>query len=137
MWPHIEQIYDTVYKGDITEIYSTLPAYDIVLMADVIEHIEKQGALRVVEDFLARGAAVIVASPVRFFSQAAFDSEWEQHRSHWRPRDFAFAPWMEWETFGSGRIYLLANAPERLKFFGSRPYRRVRRLVKGFYDASR
>src|SRR5262245_58425700 len=51
-WPHISQFYRHVYLGRVEELCDELPPYDVVLMADVIEHIEKTAALRVVDLFL-------------------------------------------------------------------------------------
>jgi hypothetical protein len=135
MWPHIDHIYETVYQGDILELYPNLPAYDIVLMTDVIEHLDKQPAIDLVKHLLGTGAVVVVSTPAKFFHQDVFKSEWEHHRSHWRVKDFEFAPFLVWETVREGRIYVLAAQPERFVIFGSGPYRRLRRVARGLIDA--
>src|SRR5947209_4388449 len=44
-WPHLPHLYRDVTIGDVQSIYRTLPHYDLVLMTDVIEHLEKLPAL--------------------------------------------------------------------------------------------
>jgi hypothetical protein len=73
LWPHLGQLYRQVFVGRVEELCSTLPSYDVILMADVIEHIEKAAALQVLESFLAR-STVIVSTPRHFFEQDLYES---------------------------------------------------------------
>ncbi|HEY1778471.1 MAG TPA: class I SAM-dependent methyltransferase [Solirubrobacteraceae bacterium] len=131
MWPHISQLYRNSRVGDITEIYRELSGYDVVLMTDVIEHLEKEKAQAVVRHFLDNGSVLLVTTPKRFFTQDIFQSDWEQHRSHWKPADFAtFGGFMDWQTVGPGRVYVLARAHEPILGFGHRPMQRARRLAR-------
>lgn len=134
LWPHLYQFYRKVYVGKAEEIYPTLPMYDVVLMADVIEHIEKECANALVQHFIERGSSVIVSTPKKFFAQHLFESKYEEHVSHWEPRDFSFAPFMDYQNVGPGRVYLLAQAPRWIRGFGNRPTARVRRLARFFRD---
>jgi SAM-dependent methyltransferase len=130
IFPHDDHLYRHVYVGDIVELYRNLHAYDLILMADVIEHLDKPEALRVARHFLADGATMVIATPKRFFRQDLYyGSEFEAHRSHWKPRDFVFAPWMEWQNAGAGRIYLLAPQPRPIVGFGNNPRTRARRVA--------
>lgn len=131
LWPHIEQLYRETFIGDIGELYDGLHGYDLVLMADVIEHLPKEVGLRVARHFVQEGSAVLITTPKDFFHQELFESEYEQHRSLWTPEDFAFAPYMDWQYAGPGRIYLLANKQHLIAGFGNRPLTRARR-VAGF-----
>ena len=87
-WPHISQFYRHVYLGRVEELCDDLPAYDVVLMSDVIEHIEKTAALRVVDLFLARGSTLLISTPRKFFQQELFESPDEHHVSFWTINDF-------------------------------------------------
>jgi hypothetical protein len=129
MWPHIPQFYRHVYQGDIMMLYQDLPAYDVVLMADVIEHLEKADGIVLLKDFLAKGAAVVVSTPKKFFNQHFYESEYEAHRSHWTPSDFDFAPHCAWQNCKSGRVYVLSNEPKHLLGFGNAPTARARRVA--------
>lgn len=137
MWPHIDQFYRDVHLGDITRIYDTLHGYDVVLMLDVIEHLEREPALAVVKHFIDDGSVLMISSPRVFFHQDIYGSEWESHRSHWKPGDFAFAPHLDWQASSEGRIYVLANRPCRIKGFGHRPAQRLRRFARLAQDVAR
>lgn len=131
-WPHLSQLYRNIKVGDITELYPSLRGYDVVLMADVIEHIPKSDGTGVLRHFVDDGSAVIVSTPKTFFAQDLYDSPHEAHVSHWRPRDFRFAAHLAWQTVGAGRIYLLSGAPRRVRGFGNDPLTRARRIARAF-----
>lgn len=137
LWPHIEHIYRRVFVGDITELHRELSGYDLVLMADVIEHLERDAAKVVVQHFLAQGSTLLIATPARFFQQVIYESEWETHRSFWEPKDFAFAPYVDWQTVGQGRVFLVAPQRRSLRGFGHRPMPRVRRFARAVRDLVR
>ena len=42
MMPHLPQLYANVYFEDILQFYTRLTTYDLVLMIDIIEHVEKK-----------------------------------------------------------------------------------------------
>jgi SAM-dependent methyltransferase len=130
MLPHMEHIYDEIHMGDITEIYPTLTGYDVVLMADVIEHLDKDKGIEVLKHFLADGSAIVVSTPYNFWTQEnLYGNPWETHRSLWMPPDFSFAPFLLWQSAGRGRVYLLANTQRRVsRDFGSHPRKGLRRL---------
>ena len=75
MLPHLSQIYNEVYFGNILDIFERLPSYDMVLMIDIIEHIDKGGALVLLRHFLQEGSTVIIATPINFFKQELYESE--------------------------------------------------------------
>jgi SAM-dependent methyltransferase len=129
LFPHIGQFYRRVLIGDIGKLLGELDDYDLVLMTDVIEHLDKEVGFRVVRHFLDRGSTVMITTPKDFFHQGLFESEHEAHRSHWTPDDFKFAKWMDWQNCGPGRIYLLSNIPRPVNGFGNRPITRLRRVA--------
>lgn len=55
MLPYLEDLYEHIYFGDIKTIYAGLPKYDLVLMIDTIEHIEKVDAINILKYFLKKG----------------------------------------------------------------------------------
>jgi hypothetical protein len=82
MLPHLEHLYDKVYFEDILLLYKKLPAYDLTLMIDIIEHIDKEGALKMLTYFLNQGSKIMIASPINFFEQELYQSKFENHVSH-------------------------------------------------------
>jgi hypothetical protein len=74
LWPHIAQFYRKVSMGRVETIYRELGTYDVVLMIDVIEHIEKSIAFLVLRHFVDSRSIVVVSSPIQFFRQENFGS---------------------------------------------------------------
>lgn len=85
-------VYDHVWTGDLRAIETLLPAdaprYDLALFLDVIEHFEKDDALRVLDELCRRARRVIVATPWGFRPQEIPGMPYETHRSGWYPWDF-------------------------------------------------
>lgn len=85
--PHrLKGIYDHLRVGDALELTTDdLEPYDMVVMGDVIEHMEKEAALA----FLARVRGwVIIATPVHHFHTDEGLPPTEAHVSHWTRPDF-------------------------------------------------
>ena len=82
----LRSLYDSVFVCDVLALSSGfLSSYDLVLMVDVIEHLEKEAAV----DLLRRiSGRVIISTPVEFFSNGPGLPESETHRSHWTAQDF-------------------------------------------------
>ena len=79
-------IYDNLIVGDALDLTAQqLDQYDMVVMGDVIEHMDKDAAL----DFLGRIRGwVIVATPVLHFHTDEGLPPTEAHVSHWTRADF-------------------------------------------------
>ena len=45
--------YDTVYKGDIFQVIERLETYDMIVLGDVLEHLEKRQALQLLDECIA------------------------------------------------------------------------------------
>lgn len=82
----LRALYDNVFVTDVVDLPSErLAGYDVVLMADVIEHLDKPAAV----DLLGRiPGRVVISTPVEFFSNGPDLPESETHRSHWTAADF-------------------------------------------------
>ena len=91
-WPeyienhNLRGIYNHVYSDDVVNLDNeTLSLYDLVMMGDVIEHIEKEAAL----DLLSRiPGYVIIATPFDHFHTDEGLPPTEAHVSHWTKDDF-------------------------------------------------
>ena len=130
LWPHLSHLYRKVHVGKVEELLGSLPDYDVVLMADVIEHLSVEAGRRVVSHFVSRGSAVVVSTPKQFFEQEPYQSVYEAHISHWAPKDFAFVPHVQHQNVGPGRVFLLSAKPLVVRGFGSRLGTRARRLLR-------
>jgi hypothetical protein len=131
-WPHVAQFYRHCYLGRVEELCDGLPAYDVVLMADVIEHIEKTAALRVVELFLARGSTLVVSTPRTFFQQELFESAHERHLSFWAIGDFRKADrTVFYQSIGPGMVYVIRSGHMAgIRGFGNDFLAKARRVAR-------
>lgn len=87
-------VYDHVYLGDLRQIERLLPAdaptYDLALIVDAIEHLEKPDAWALLDTLMHRRIArrVLVATPWGFRPQEDPDLPYETHCSGWYPWEF-------------------------------------------------
>lgn len=80
-------IYDKIYNIDILKDLETLPKdYDLVLMCDVIEHMEKEDGYRIIDYF--ENSKIIVSTPITFMYEPHPENTFEEHVSHWGFQDF-------------------------------------------------
>jgi len=130
MLSHLDQFYQQVYFGDVLKIYPDLPAYELVLMIDIIEHINKEAALGLLKFLLKKGSKIIIATPIDFFEQHVYESEFENHVSHWTLKDFKEIASVEFQYFNSGGIYLLSNEKIDIRGFGNTLIKKLRRIAR-------
>jgi 2-polyprenyl-3-methyl-5-hydroxy-6-metoxy-1,4-benzoquinol methylase len=83
--PVLWEVYDRVMLADVRELDAF--DYDVVLMADVIEHLEKQDGRELLERITC---PVVITTPSVWFQNPEADQGWptERHRSIWGPQDF-------------------------------------------------
>ncbi len=79
-------IYDNIYIGDITEL--EIGNYDLILMIDVIEHIEKNKALELVGRLKKKGRLLIITPKEFCVHPVRYGNKNEEHISHFTYEDF-------------------------------------------------
>lgn len=82
----LDRLYDPILQGDVCDQTSEyLASFDVVMMVDVIEHIDKEAGT----ELLARMPTwLVVSTPRDFFHNPAGLPPTEKHRSHWTIEDF-------------------------------------------------
>ena len=84
--------YDHVYLGDIRSLDRVLPkdapTYDLALLVDVIEHLEKPEGFELLDRLLGHARRVLLTTPLGFRRQEIPGQPFETHRSGWYPWDF-------------------------------------------------
>jgi hypothetical protein len=135
--PHLSQLYNTVYTGDILTTYTSLPSYDLILMIDIIEHINKNEAKEMLKYFLSRGSRIIIATPLKFFEQSLYESEYEHHVSHWTSKDFAALAKINCQHMSGGGIYVLSTDKISIPGFGNSIIQRTRRIARAIRNELR
>src|ERR1017187_3523592 len=131
MWPHLDHIYRKIYVGRVEQLLKQFPHYDLVLMCDVLEHLNKADGATVVHWFLSRDSILLVTTPKNWFKQAALhENPDEEHKSYRAPEDFKqFGSWFAWQNLGPGRAFILSRQPLRLRAFGRPPINRAKRIA--------
>lgn len=128
--PHLSQFYNEVFAGDVFEIYKSLPQYDLILMIDVIEHLDKENAIAMLKYFLSKNSILLIATPVSFFKQELYQSEFEHHISHWKPGDFKKLGYEDHQYLDGGAIYLLSKGKMDVRGFGNSLMKKFRRIAR-------
>lgn len=128
--PHLGQFYREVIVSDIIRSYESLGAYDLVMMIDVIEHLPKADAIKIVKHFVEQGAHVLVATPHDFFEQERNQSVYEHHVSHWKLKDFRGIGFTDHQRVDAGMIYCISKQPFNYRGFGHSLIKRVRRILR-------
>lgn len=86
-------VYDHVYLGDLRQLDRVLAEdardYDLALFIDVIEHLDKADAYRVLDQLTRRAKRVLITTPLGFRPQEVAGLPFETHRSGWYPWDFS------------------------------------------------
>jgi hypothetical protein len=85
--------YDHIYLGDVRQLARVLPvdvpSYDLALLSDVIEHLEKGEGHALLERLLERAKRVLLTTPLGFRRQEIPGQPYETHRSGWYPWSFS------------------------------------------------
>lgn len=83
---NLRNLYTKLYVSDVLDLpQETLDQYDLVMMGDVIEHIEKEPAIELLKRI--RGW-IIIATPFDHFHTDEGLPPTEAHVSHWTEQDF-------------------------------------------------
>lgn len=126
--PHLDQIYNKIYKGNVLELYNSLPNYDLILMVDVIEHLDKVKAIDMLNYFKSKKTKLIIATPEFFFEQHLYNSTFEEHISHWSLKDFNNLYYVDYQKIDGGIIYLLTPQKVNVRGFGNSIIKKIRRV---------
>jgi hypothetical protein len=85
-------VYDHVYLGDLRQLDRVLPQeaprYDLALLLDALEHLDKTEAWALLDAVVGRARRVLVATPWGFRPQEVPGQPFETHRSGWYPWEF-------------------------------------------------
>jgi len=126
--PHLNQLYRNIYEGDVLEKYTQIGKYDLILMIDVIEHLDKHKAIEMLRYFIANNAIILIATPSDFFEQHLYESDFENHISHWTLSDFKKLGFVDSQKIDAGMIYLLSPVKKDIRGFGSAFIKKIRRI---------
>lgn len=87
--PIWDYVYQQVHVGEAQRVLPTLGQFDVILIADVIEHLDRAAAAELVHCCLEHSPVVIVSTPREFCEQGDVNQNpYERHRSAWTASDF-------------------------------------------------
>lgn len=83
-------IYDDLILGDIRELVYELDPYDLVVMSDVLEHLDKNEGRTLLLILRAKGCKAIVCSYPKLIGShwRLWDNPHEEHRTIWTAEEF-------------------------------------------------
>ena len=85
-------LYNKIYIGDFSEIAPKLKDYDLYIMGDSIEHLDKSVAIELIEKLKEKGK-LIIATPDYFIGgEAVLGNEHEKHKCWLKDEDFPDNP---------------------------------------------
>ena len=92
--PMHQFLYNDIHVGDATTVLPTLPAYDLVFLGDIIEHLDKPTGVKLLNHALERALKAVIVSTPKFDTdqEALCGNELERHRSLWKAADFRRFP---------------------------------------------
>lgn len=106
--PRLKAIYDEVFLDDVRNWSGKdLGFYDVVLLVDVIEHLDKDEGLELLERIPGR---VVVCTPEEFFSNGPGLPPSEEHRSLWTRQDFGAVRTIDVDASALGGV-IISLAP--------------------------
>lgn len=83
------ECYSAVLRQDFTEKYKQYSGYDLVMMIDSLEHVEKDKALEILDYLVANNKFVIISVPLGKCPQGpVFGNAFEEHKSTWDGTEF-------------------------------------------------
>lgn len=85
--PRLHALYDTVFACDVLDLPPlALRGYELVLMVEVLEHLEKADGLALIDRI---PGWIVICTPAAFFQNPEADAiPPERHRSLWSATDF-------------------------------------------------
>lgn len=87
--PVWDAAYDKIHIGDANRLVPALGQFDVGLICDVIEHIDKSTGRELLNQLLTHCRTVIVTTPISFWPQG--EEHGNSHQKHlclWRSEDF-------------------------------------------------
>lgn len=102
-----------MYTGVWIEDFSknTYEGYDLVLLNDSLEHLDKATGLNVLQDLLVRNKYVLVSVPDGDYPQGAVNgNEYECHRARWQEWEFKTLAQTKVIHRGTCLVVLLTNS---------------------------
>jgi len=88
-------IYNQIHIGNVNNVVPSIKdfAYELVLLIDVIEHLNRQDGLKLLDQLYRIGRNILISTPKIMGDQdILYGNEFERHIHQWQETDFADLP---------------------------------------------
>lgn len=121
-------LYDQIYLGNITKLVEKLPEYDVIFMAEVIEHIDKEEGRKLLDKlFIRTNKAIVLSTPEELGAQeSVHGNQLEEHRSVWNDNDLRGFPSVGCITKNETFIAAICKPPYNPPWWLGKPVMRRR-----------
>jgi len=110
--PIHDYVYTKVHYAEASQILPQLGPFDVILMADVIEHLDQSQAVNLVAQCLNQSPVLVISTPVAFYAQQAHQGNtYEVHRSLFSHADFPSNVCVRWLPMISCNIFVASRQP--------------------------
>jgi len=110
--PIWDYVYQEIHVGEAQSLLHTLGEFDLVLIADMIEHLERREAVKLVRDCMETSPVVIVSTPRDFYPQRdTNENPHERHRILWTAADFPGGMHVETISALACNIFVASRTP--------------------------
>ena len=84
-------VYNRIYDKDIMDVLDQIDfRYDLVLILDVLEHLDKEQGKLLITSVLQKNNGVIISTPKKVSNQKdVFDNKYEIHKSQWTKEELS------------------------------------------------
>lgn len=119
--PYIEQfklkeLYDEIIIGDI--LTCDWPDADCIIFGDILEHLEKKEAQRVLRKAEEKYNNIVVSIPIDYPQKANGDNKYEAHKTLWTERELGeqFKDYSIKKTYGNIGLFILNGKKDKTLF---------------------
>jgi len=121
--PIQRRLYNRIIQKDIFDALGELEEYDVIILGDVIEHIEKERVYELLEELFKHSQNILISTPLGFLYQEGTWSgnRYEVHKSRWKLKDFRNYQIVEYrilrDELTDSIVSVMKNVPKEFKNF--------------------
>lgn len=87
--PGQKYYYDSIYIGNALDVLPSLQHYDLILLIDVLEHLDAEEGNRLLTLCQKKAGHILISTPIKMNVQGTvYGNDYEIHKYQWKPKDF-------------------------------------------------
>jgi hypothetical protein len=113
--PGQKHYYDSIYIGNALDVLPNLPHYDLILLIDVLEHLDAEAGNRLLTLCQKKASHVLISTPIKMNVQGTiYGNDYEVHRYQWKSKDFERLPNSARRSNYKSLIYLIGKDSKKI-----------------------